>query len=103
VLAGVPAARRDVEATTKGQGIVDHHDLLVMGSTDGVLVVQSKMHSPVTLPVKAQEGKHLALERVEWREVPTKSMDTETGLSARDGVEAEAQLVLLRRHLGVTP
>jgi len=56
VLAAVPAAAGEIETAAERQLAVDDHDLLVLGGTDGIVIVIAHTHPPSRPPAKSIDG-----------------------------------------------
>jgi hypothetical protein len=62
----VPARSREVHAAHEGHTIVDHHDLLVLGSERRRLAIPHEFDARLPRPRTLHAGKMLPLECKEW-------------------------------------
>jgi len=85
--------RREVEATHKGHGVVDHGDLLVVARPDRVFGVESEADAPVRARRKAIGAERFALGEVEKREIPLEHVDVQLSIPPDECVEQRRQLV----------
>ncbi len=79
----IPTPDGEVEASREGQGVVDHHDLLVVRGPNGMGAVQLEDQPGMRAPGETVGGQPLALERIDERKVPAQGVDLELGASGQ--------------------
>ena len=105
VLARVPAAGGEVEASREGDGVVDDHELLVMAAAGRMEPVEREPQPGMRPPPEPYARQHLALEREEHREVPLEHVDLEVAPPSHEPVEERHEIasvtVAAKPHAGV--
>ena len=92
MLGRIPTARRQVQAADESNRIVHHNNLLMMGCTGWVPVIQVEMQPRVTCPFFLEERQPLAICGHEHGEIPIQHMNMQLGVALEHAVEEFAQL-----------
>ena len=91
VAARIPTHPGQVVTADEGDGIVDNDDLLMMGCTDRVLIVETERQPPMRTPVKFEDRQPFALHRVEHGEIPREHVAAQFPPRRNDGVQEIAK------------
>ena len=102
---GVPATGRQIEAAEERDGIVDHHDLLMMAGAERVVGVEMEPDTTVRPPPELDDGQQLAFEREQEREAPIEKVNAERAPARDHGVEKAPQILgqAVRHAVGAQP
>ena len=79
VLAGIPAADRQIEPAGECERIVDHDDLLVLRGAGRHRIVETEAHARRRIPAERERRERLALQRIEHRIVPGEQVHGQLG------------------------
>jgi hypothetical protein len=93
MLGRVPAPNRQIQATGEGNGVVHYHNLLVLGRTKRMVVIQTELNPTMCLPAKLDNRQRLALEGVDKVEVPAQDIHTEVSALVHKGIEERTEFV----------
>ena len=91
VLAGVPAPAGEVEAPRKRHGVVDHHDLLVVGADRRMGVVVAQVDAAMDPPARAVDWGKFAIDPEHHREIPVEYVDAQAAAPAREEIQKVAE------------
>ncbi|MDZ7695390.1 MAG: hypothetical protein U5R49_00180 [Deltaproteobacteria bacterium] len=92
VIGRIPAVLGQVDAAAKGQGIVHHHKLLMMGRACGMLFVEMEMEAFMGLPSEFYGGQQFTFQGVDERKIPAEDIDLQPGRGLGLFIEIGAQL-----------
>ena len=81
MLAGVPAPDRQVQSPGEGNRVVNHHNLLMLGRSQGKAGVQAKSNSAVTSCGELFDGIPFPLGCIKRCEIPDQNVDPERPVS----------------------
>jgi hypothetical protein len=97
----VPPRLADVHAAQESEPAVDHHELLVMRTAPGGMIVEAEAEVRARHPVKDRALEPLALTREDEVEVPREQVDAELGPSPAQAIEElQKAYVGAGRHVG---
>jgi hypothetical protein len=101
MLRRIKTAFREVDPPYKSDGIIHHHDLLVMTGPHGMMSVETKVKSPVCSPAQLKDGKDLAIQGKDHGKIPVQNMGMEATTLRNDRIEKRAKLLrqLIRRSV----
>ena len=74
----------EIDATTKGELIVNDDDLLMMRAANGVTIVEPESHVAMRTPAQLPSRPRVALERVERGVVPDQDVAAKLRPPSRD-------------------
>jgi hypothetical protein len=100
VFGGIPPLDGHVDPARESNGVVHHHDLLVVRRPARVHAVQGEVHATVGAPARVEAGERFAFERINDGEIPPQDVDPQPLTPGHQGVEEAAKLPLqLAVHL----
>src|SRR5687768_15806190 len=82
--ARVPSMTGEIDATRKGELIVNNDDLLMMRAADRVTIVKAEPHVAMCAPAQLPPRPRVALERVERGVIPDQDVAAQLRPPSRD-------------------
>ena len=92
----IPAVPRQIDAAAERQLIIDNDNLLMMGSADGMVIVEPESHAARHPPSQPPARIRIAFERVERAIIPRQDVTPKVRASPRDILQ---QFIKSRRRL----
>ncbi|MDR8969652.1 hypothetical protein FEP58_06048 [Burkholderia multivorans] len=89
----VPARTRQIEAADEREPVVDHDELLMMRRAARMRIVEPEHDPAMRAPARAIDGRPVALERVDHREVPREHVDPQVVPARRERVQERRERI----------
>ena len=83
----IPAPFAQIKPTGESDGIVDHHDFLMLGCTDRMVAVQAKMDAFVGSPLELVPRKKFAFQRIDHGKIPAQQVNVKPLFLGNQAVE----------------
>jgi hypothetical protein len=92
MLRRIKPAFREVDPSYKSNGIIYHHNLLVVTGAHGMMPVETELKSSVGSPVQLKDGKYLPIQSKDHGKIPVQNMRMEATMLRNDRIEKGAKL-----------
>jgi hypothetical protein len=91
VIRGIPPPLAQIKSSDKGNGVINHHDFLVLGRSHGMVTVKAEMNSFMRSPLQFVPWKKFALHGVYHGEIPTQQIYVKFFSRGRQAVKVRTQ------------